>query len=104
MREEDIAALLPFECSREALSAALVELRYSGYLARQDAAIAEQKRLESRALPPDIDYLSLSALRIEARQKLDKIRPLNLGQASRISGVSPADIAVLIVLLGKKED
>ena len=102
--EEDIAALLPFECSREALSAALVELRYSGYLARQDAAIAEQKRLESRALPPDIDYLSLSALRIEARQKLDKIRPLNLGQASRISGVSPADIAVLIVLLGKKED
>ena len=104
VREEDIAALLPFECSREALSAALVELRYSGYLARQDAAIAEQKRLESRALPPDIDYLSLSALRIEARQKLDKIRPLNLGQASRISGVSPADIAVLIVLLGKKED
>ena len=80
------------------------ELCYAGYRARPDAARAEQKRLESRGLPPDIDYLSLSALRIEARQKLDKIRPLNLGQASRISGVSPADIAVLIVLLGKKED
>ena len=62
----------------------------------------EQRRLEERALPQDMDYLSISALRLEARQKLDKIRPLNLGQASRISGVSPADIAVLIVALAKK--
>lgn len=99
---DDIAGVLPFACSREALEAAVVEMRYAGYLKKQEAAIAEQRRLEERILPPDIDYNTVSALRIEARQKLNKIRPLNLGQASRISGVSPADIAVLIVMLGKK--
>lgn len=99
---DDIAGVLPFACSREALEAAVVEIRYAGYLKKQEAAIAEQRRLEERILPPDIDYNTVSALRIEARQKLNKIRPLNLGQASRISGVSPADIAVLIVMLGKK--
>lgn len=99
---DDIAGVLPFACSREALEAAVVEMRYAGYLKKQEAAIAEQHRLEERILPPDIDYNTVSALRIEARQKLNKIRPLNLGQASRISGVSPADIAVLIVMLGKK--
>ena len=99
---DDIAGVLSFACSREALEAAVVEMRYAGYLKKQEAAIAEQRRLEERVLPPDIDYNTVSALRIEARQKLNKIRPLNLGQASRISGVSPADIAVLIVMLGKK--
>lgn len=99
---DDIAGVLPFACSREALEAAVVEMRYAGYLKKQEAAIAEQRRLEERILPPDIDYNTVSALRIEARQKLNRIRPLNLGQASRISGVSPADIAVLIVMLGKK--
>lgn len=99
---DDIAGVLPFACLREALEAAVVEMRYAGYLKKQEAAIAEQRRLEERILPPDIDYNTVSALRIEARQKLNKIRPLNLGQASRISGVSPADIAVLIVMLGKK--
>ena len=99
---DDIAGVLPFACSREALEAAVVEMRYAGYLKKQEAAIAEQRRLEERILPPDINYNTVSALRIEARQKLNKIRPLNLGQASRISGVSPADIAVLIVMLGKK--
>ena len=99
---DDIAGVLPFAGSREALEAAVVEMRYAGYLKKQEAAIAEQRRLEERILPPDIDYNTVSALRIEARQKLNKIRPLNLGQASRISGVSPADIAVLIVMLGKK--
>ena len=99
---DDIAGVLPLACSREALEAAVVEMRYAGYLKKQEAAIAEQRRLEERILPPDIDYNTVSALRIEARQKLNKIRPLNLGQASRISGVSPADIAVLIVMLGKK--
>ena len=97
----DVAKFLPFECSAEALSAAVVELKYEGYLKKQEQAVREQRRLEERALPADMDYFSVTALRLEARQKLDKIRPLNLGQASRISGVSPADIAVLIVWLGK---
>ena len=59
----------------------------------------EMKKLEKRTLPPDLDYLSLSGLRLEAREKLQEIRPLNLGQASRVSGVSPADVAVLMVCL-----
>ena len=57
----------------------------------------EVKRLEERPMPPDIDYLSIEGLRLEARQKLDAIRPKNLGQAGRVSGVSPADMAVLMV-------
>ena len=97
----DVSKFLPFPCSSEALSAAVVELKYAGYLKKQEQAIKEQRRLESKALPPDIDYHSIAALRLEARQKLDKIRPLNLGQAARISGVSPADISVLIVWLSR---
>ena len=103
VQAKDVADFLPFECSAEALAAAVVELKYEGYLKKQEQAVREQRRLEEKRLPDDIDYLSVSALRLEARQKLDKIRPLNLGQASRISGVSPADIAVLIVYLARKE-
>ena len=97
----DVKEFVPFECSAEALSAAVVELKYAGYLKKQEQAVKEQRRLEEKAIPPDIDYHSITALRLEARQKLDKIRPLNLGQASRISGVSPADISVLIVFLSR---
>ena len=61
------------------------------------------KRLEERPLPEDMDYLSLAGIRLEARQKLQEIRPLNLGQASRVSGVSPADVAVLMVYLKQRE-
>ena len=74
-------------------------MKYEGYLKKEYAAIAEQKRLENRVIPDGFDYESVKALRIEARQKLAEVRPLNLGQASRVSGVSPADIAVLIVAL-----
>ncbi|MEG2688267.1 MAG: tRNA uridine-5-carboxymethylaminomethyl(34) synthesis enzyme MnmG [Clostridia bacterium] len=101
---EDTATLkqfLTFECSDEALSSAVVEIKYAGYLKKQESAVNEQRRLEVKCLPTDIDYNSIRALRIEARDKLTQIRPLNLGQASRISGVSPADIAVLIVYLQK---
>lgn len=97
----DVRPFLTFPCSDEALSAAVVELKYAGYLKKQEHAIREQRRLEEKLIPPDIDYDAISALRLEARQKLGRIRPLNLGQASRISGVSPADISVLIVYLAR---
>ena len=100
-RLEDVKALIPFDVDDEALNSVIIECRYSGYLEKEEGIVREQKRLEDKLLPADIDYSSIKALRIEARQKLDKVRPLNLGQASRISGVSPADIAVLIVYLQK---
>ena len=76
-------------------------MKYQGYIDRQLRQVAEQRKLEDRPLPPDLDYQAIGGLRLEAREKLDRIRPLNLGQASRISGVSPADVAVLMVYLEK---
>lgn len=75
------------------------EVRYEGYLARAERARAEQKRLESRALSPEIDYSTIKGLRLEAAEKLNKIKPLSIGQAARISGVTPADVNVLIISL-----
>ena len=84
-----------------------IELKYAGYIERQRAAVAEMRRLENRTLAPDTDYASITGLRMEAREKLKKVRPSSVGQASRISGVSPADISVLLVWLsqqsGRKE-
>ena len=74
------------------------------YLARQEQQVAEFKKAESRLLPPDADYGAISGLRLEARQKLAAIRPLSVGQASRISGVSPADLAVLLIWLEQQEE
>ena len=85
------------------LEEAATVAKYEGYLSKQQAAVERTKKLEDKALPPDADYLSIAGLRTEARQKLDKIRPLNLGQASRISGVSPADITVLMVWLARRD-
>lgn len=99
----DIAPLLGFKIDDEALKAAVIELKYEGYLKKEMSAVNEQKRLEGKLIPEDFDYGAIKALRIEAMQKLSEIRPLNLGQASRISGVSPADIAVLIVALQKNK-
>ena len=76
-----------------------INIKYEGYITRQEKQIAEFKRLEKRLIPDDIDYDDVSSLRLEARQKLTKLRPVSIGQASRISGVSPADISVLIVYL-----
>lgn len=76
--------------------------KYEGYLQKQQSAINQSQKLESKPLPEDTDYLSIEGLRLEARQKLNKIRPVNLGQASRISGVSPADITVLMVWLSRR--
>lgn len=85
----------------DVLESAETDAKYAGYLGRALEQIERAKRLEEKALPEDIDYMAISGLRIEARQKLAKIRPLNLGQAGRISGVNPADIAVLMVYLKK---
>ena len=74
-----------------------IRLKYDGYIARQVEDAEKMEKLESRLLPPDVDYSKISGLRLEARQKLNKVRPLNIGQASRISGVSPADISVLLI-------
>ena len=98
---EDLA---PFDPNRPALSDAVTEeaqiqLKYAGYLTRQERQVAEFRREEGRLLPGSIDYSAIGGLRLEARQKLDAIRPVSLGQAGRISGVSPADIAVLMIWL-----
>ena len=89
------------ELSTEVTEAVEISVKYQGYIDLQLRQVAEQRKMEDRPLPADLDYLSMEGLRLEARQKLDQIRPLNLGQASRISGVSPADIAVLMVALEK---
>lgn len=97
-------AIASFDPQRPNLSAAVreqveISLKYAGYIARQEKQVEEFQKAESRCLPPDADYLSIGGLRMEARQKLQQIRPLSIGQASRISGVSPADIAVLLIWL-----
>lgn len=79
-----------------------IELKYEGYIKRQKADVAEVRRLEERRLPQDADYESIQGLRMEAREKLKKIRPISVGQASRISGVSPADISVLLIWLSQR--
>lgn len=73
--------------------------KYEGYIIKQEEQVNQFKKLERKKIPNDIDYFSISGLRIEAKEKLDSIRPINIGQASRISGVSPADISVLLVAL-----
>lgn len=83
-----------------------IELKYEGYIARQKADIEEMRRVERKKLPADVDYQQIKGLRLEAAEKLSKVRPENIGQAGRISGVSPADISVLLIWLaanGMKE-
>lgn len=84
---------------KDILDSAETAVRYEGYLKQGQQQIERAKRLEEKPLPPDIDYRKILGLRLEAREKLDRIRPLNLGQAERISGVNPADISVLMVYL-----
>ena len=98
------ADLAPFDPDRPHLRSEVTEqveiaLKYEGYIARQQRQVEEMRKLETRPLPPDLDYMEISVLRLEARQKLQQIRPLSLGQASRISGVSPADVAALMIWL-----
>ena len=98
---EDIA---PFDASRPELSLAVtqeveIQVKYAGYLARQEKQIEVFRKEEETRLPEDMDYMAIPGLRIEAREKLMEIRPISIGQAGRISGVSPADVAVLLIWL-----
>ncbi len=98
----------PFDPARPALSRAVrqqaeIRLKYDGYIKRQLRQIEEFSRLEEKRLPRDLDYRAITGLRLEAREKLEKIRPENFGQAGRISGVSPADISVLMVYLENRK-
>ena len=99
--------LLPFDPGNPGLPQAVTEeveiqVKYAGYLLRQERQVEEFKKEESRLLPLDMDYGSIKGLRLEAQQKLNAIRPLSIGQAGRISGVSPADIAVLLIYLEQR--
>ena len=102
--ELDYDKLAPIDPERPSLSDEVREevniyIKYEGYLTRQEKQVKQFKKLEQKLIPSDINYDDVSSLRIEARQKLTKLRPANIGQASRISGVSPADISVLLVYL-----
>ena len=100
-------ALAPLDEHRPALPRRVrttveVTLKYDGYIKRELCEVERHRKLEQKRLPDDLDYLTLKGLRIEAAQKLQAVRPLTVGQASRISGVNPADISVLLIYLGLK--
>ncbi len=96
-------ALAPFDPARPQLPQVIreqveIRIKYEGYIRRQLRDVEQFRKLESRPLPPDLDYQAIESLRLEARQKLQQVRPMNFGQASRISGVSPADITALMIV------
>ena len=103
------AALAPVDVNRPEIDPLVieqleVELKYEGYIRREQAQIDEMRRLEGRLLSPDTPYEQIYGLRKEAQEKLSKVRPASIGQASRISGVSPADISVLIVWSSQRRE
>jgi len=102
------ADIAPFDENRPELPQTVTEeveiqIKYAGYLARQEKQVEEFKKEEARRLPDDIDYHAIAGLRLEAQEKLAQIRPMSIGQAGRISGVSPADIAVLLIWLEQQK-
>ena len=104
----DYECLTPFDKTRPDLPADVfeqveIDLKYEGYIKRQQAKVDEMRRLEVKKIPADIDYDDVYSLRLEAREKLKKVKPESVGQASRISGVSPSDISVLLIHLSKHE-
>ena len=105
--QADYKLLAPFDPTRpnypkEVFEQVEIDIKYEGYIKRQQAQVDEMRRLEVKKIPQDIDYAALGGLRLEAVEKLSKIRPENVGQASRISGVSPADISVLLIHLERE--
>ena len=106
--ELNYEVLKPIDTTRPDLDPAIFEqveiaIKYEGYIKKQLAAVENMRKLENKCLPEDIDYRSITGLRLEAQEKLSNIRPLNIGQASRISGVSPADVNVLMIYLVKQK-
>ena len=104
--ELDYRKLADIDKKREPLSDDIIFqvdniLKYEGYIERQNRQIEQFKKIEKKTIPADIDYKKVGSLRLEAIQKLESIRPVSVGQASRISGVSPADISVLLIYLSK---
>ena len=100
--------LAPFDPERPELPKAVtdeveIQVKYAGYLARQEKQVEQFRQEESRLLPDDLDYAAIPGLRLEAREKLQRVRPVSIGQAGRISGVSPADVAVLLIYLSGRE-
>ena len=87
------------ELSADVCEQVEISIKYEGYINRQLSQAAQFSKLENKKIPDDINYMEIEGLRLEARQKLSKVKPLSIGQASRISGVSPADIAVLLIYL-----
>ena len=105
--ELNYEALVPVDPNRPELDYDVVEqvninIKYDGYIKRQQRQVEQFKKLESKLIPEDINYDEIQSLRIEAKQKLNEMRPSSIGQASRISGVSPADVSVLLVYLERK--
>ena len=90
---------IPDELKEEVIEQVDISIKYEGYISRQKKQVEQFKKLENKRIPEDIDYDSIKSLRIEAVQKLKEYRPASVGQASRISGVSPADISVLLVYM-----
>ena len=86
---------------REIATTVEIQIKYEGYIKREGREVERQKKLEEKLLPPDIDYTTIRGLRLECAEKMNLVRPMNIGQASRISGVNPADISVLLIYLGK---
>ena len=101
------ASLEPIDKTRSHLPRAVrvtaeIQVKYAGYIKRELSEVERHKKLEDKKIPRDIDYKSILGLRLEAAEKLDRIRPESIGMASRISGVNPADISVLLIYLSSK--
>ena len=95
---------LPEDLAEEVIGQVDISLKYDGYIQRQKRQVEQFKKMEEKKIPENINYDEIQSLRIEAKQKLNLYRPINIGQASRISGVSPADISVLLVYLESRSE
>ena len=97
-----ISDLNDFSLSEDTIEEIEIICKYEGYIAKQIREADNQRKLEEMKIPSDFDYIHMDGLRLEARQKLDKIKPLTIGQASRVSGVNPSDVSILILNVRRK--